>query len=153
MELHPLSYGEAFGPVGAYLEQVTRHKIYACQLLHTALRQKYPQLNDCTAVLKTANRHYTIFVGIGDSIPVKHPASKPGIRARLWRVLGELTGRTSWLVRGKTTYTNLIASNPVLFPVEWQGFQAIDQTYPPESVLIRFYAAYDPLHDQLIILE
>lgn len=70
--------------------------------LYEGLKEKYPQLNLKTSIKIVSYREVQLASADTRDWPTGYFIPRRGIKARLWRILGELFNRRAWLDKGRT---------------------------------------------------
>ncbi len=143
---------KAINPVHKYLSGVAGDTGLGFEL-YRRLHNDYPQINDKTRVEIRVDR--TVEIALSDLRLFRYTTIErvPGWRGKIWRIVGELFSHPVWINKGYFAQLRERVLPPVLQTLEFKGYH-YEIPYGPSRLLrgaqsIRFYVAYDGLHDVL----
>lgn len=111
--------------------------------MYQAITQEYPQINAQTRVKPTT--YLTVHVAaLSKNIESRIWQERSGIKARLWRILGELLNRMDIKAKGMESVSSLIVTHEIVLG-------SLGWAY--DGDIYHIYLGYSPLEDILYYKE
>lgn len=115
--------------------------------LYEGLKEKFPQLNEKTSIKTVPDRELLLPYSDTREWPLGYFIPKRGLKARLWRVLGELFNRSKWLDRGRSPLMVM----PATRSIRMERYGVTVRGSMGESVSQSIACGYDALTDTLYV--